>query len=255
VTNTKPAGQRSLHVRYVQLLRPHDAYATALEEGFIQPSNRPIDELMLRLRSEYAIQGYGVDADAGTGFAKLWVFLRDAVPIEKICAMPFLPPAVAAHREYFRKHGLAGVSLFAVDFRSGTTNIYFMIGEPGHFPAARVSEMIQDLKLDMPSDSLVERCSRALTIYPTFAWDRLTIDRLCFGIPAPDADSAPVHLDPVIARYTAEAPFATARKQFIYSVTPARGGGFIKIENDYSGAMLPALELGARAVAALFATA
>jgi hypothetical protein len=248
VTNTKPKEKRRLHFRYVELQVPHDAYAIAFAQGFITKHGHAIDEMIPALQSACPIQGYGVDTDAASGLAKLWVFLRDFPSIDSVCAMPFLPESVRGHAEYFAKYGLGTVSLFAVDYRHRTINIYFMVSSPGQYTADKVARMIGDLQLEMPSAEILEYCSRAVTIYPSFAWESPRIERICFGIPAPRPSMVPTHLHPLISRYTAEAPTLGKERQFIFGISRARDGSYVKIENDYSGSMVGAMNEGAQAV-------
>lgn len=252
VTSTKPAATRRLHARYIELVRPHDAYATALQHGFLVPRGHFVDAVLPGLRSTLPVQGYGVDVDAASGFAKLWVFLRDVVTMEALGAMPYMPPSVARSAALFGRHRLSLVSLVGVDFQHRTANAYFML-PPGWLSAPAVAALLDELGLQVPRGEVLEHCARAPTIYPTFSWDSGAVERVCFGIPARAAAEVPVDWDPLIARYVAGAPILHPRRPFIYSVTPGRASTYVKIENDYGGSMAEALLAGSEAVAHAFA--
>jgi hypothetical protein len=161
--------------------------------------------------------------------------------------MKFVPDAIKKHEEYFTKFDLVDFSLFALDFKNRTTNIYFMVDDPGKFPTEKVAGMIGDLGFKVPSLELLEHCSKALTIYYTFSWDADLIDRVCFGTTALNSGDVPTHLHPLIETYVERAPTLADKKTFIYSITPSRSGDYIKIENDYTGSMIELMTMGANA--------
>jgi hypothetical protein len=71
---------------------------------------------------------------------------------------------------------------------------------------------------------------------------------MCFGAIAPVPEMVPTHLDPLIARYVANVPFACPQHLFIYSITTSRNGSFIKIESDYNGLMAGLMRGGVEAL-------
>ena len=247
-TNTRSREDRHLSVRYVEIQVPHDAYEIALEHGLVARQGYPINDLIPELRSRYPILGYGVDMAVHHGFAKIWQFFRALPLVEEVSAIPSLPASVGQHIAYFSKYDLRYVSLFAMDYRHKTTNMYFMVKEPGLFPPAKIVGMIEDLGFKIPTDELLEHCSRAVTIYYTFSWDSPEIERVCFGTIAPQPSLIPTHLHPLLERYVAQVPCLSKDRVFIYSITLARNGSFIKIENDYTGSMTLLMRGGAEAV-------
>jgi hypothetical protein len=248
VTNTRPREERHLSVRYVEIQVPHNAYDIAVEHGLVAREGHPIDNLVPDLRSKYSILGYGVDLAVDYGLAKIWQFLRALPPVEEVSATPSLPAGIGQHMAYFSEYDLRHVSLFAMDYQRKTTNIYFMVKEPGLFPPAKVAGMFEDLGFAVPSDELLQHCSRAVTIYYTFNWDSPEIERICFGTIAPQPSLIPTHLHPLLKRYVEQVPCLSKDRVFIYSVTLARNDTFIKIENDYTGSMTLLMRGGAEAV-------
>jgi hypothetical protein len=236
VTNTRPRGKRHLGVRYVEKSVPHDAYAMALENGLLQRQGHPIDDLIPEIQSKTQVIGYGVDLSAHRGLAKIWVFLKKPILMEDVLALSNIPDSVEQYATYFAKHDLRYVSLFALDYVSKSVNLYFM-KRPGLLSPTSVSGMFKDIDFAVPEPAVFEHCVRAVTIYPTFTWDSNKLERICFGTVAPTPEMAPTHLDPLIARYVANVPFACPHHLFIYSITASPNGNFIKIENDYTGTM------------------
>lgn len=248
VTNTKPQDKRGLAVRYVELQMPHDPYAIAREAGFITEQKNPLTDLLFELQAKHAILGYGTDLAAAYGFAKIWVFLQRLPPIREVCALSSLPASLTDRVEFFENHGLNHVSLFALDYRHETANIYFMVKRPGLFSPDQIAQMLTGVGLQVPSQEMLEHCARAVTIYYTFDWNSAEIQRACFGTIVPDPSLVPTHLHPLLERYTTQVPFQTEKRIFIYSITPARDGDYIKIENDYTGTMTDLMRGGMEAV-------
>jgi hypothetical protein len=247
VTNTRPKEKRHLAVRYVDIQVPHDPYAMALENGLLHRQGHPIDDLFNEIRSKYQILGYGVDLAVHRGLSKIWVFLRDLPLIEDVLTLSTLPNSLKQQAKYFAKHDLKYVSLFALDYVSKSVNIYFM-KRPGTLSPTGVTGMLEDAGLTVPEAAVFEHCLRGATIYPTFTWESDKIERMCFGAIAPVPEMVPTHLDPLIARYVANVPFACPQHLFIYSITTSRNGSFIKIENDYNGLMAGLMRGGVEAL-------
>ena len=247
-TNTKPIGDRGLSIRYVDFEFPHDPYKIALDNGFVIESDHPIESFLAEIRSKFTIQGYGVDLSATNGFAKIWVFFRDLPSVKDVCTITSLPESIISHARFFEKYDLAYVSLFALDFLHKSINIYFMAKKPGLFPTDKIARMVEELDLEIPNQELLEHSSKAVTIYPTFNWDSPNAERICFGTIVPNPDLVPRHLHSLLEQYVSQVPFASDHRIFIYSITPARSGDYIKIENDYTGSMTELMRGGIQAV-------
>ncbi|MCK4816544.1 hypothetical protein KA005_12315, partial [bacterium] len=246
-TSTKPKDKRVLSVRYVELQVPHDAYSIAIEKGLMTKLDHPIFNFYLEIQPRYPMLGYGVDMEVSYGLTKIWTFFQIPQPIEEAYAMSSLPDSIKSHANYFSKYGLIDFSLFALDFRQKTTNVYFMVDKPGKFPPEKIARMIGDLDFEVPRQEILGYCSEALTIYPTFSWSSDRMERLCFGMVAPNSSSVPTHLHPLIENYVEQAPILSEKRMFIYSITPSRSGDYIKIENDYTGSMIDQMTLGSQA--------
>ena len=248
VTNTRPNGERTLSIRYVDFGMPHDPYAIARANGFIVPKGDPIDGFLEEIRSQFPLLGYGVDLEVNRGLTKIWVFLQTPQPVEQSFALPSLPDSIRDHKNYFDRHQLHYMSLFALDYYHQTTNIYFMIRQPGHATTGKIEKMVGELGLEIPERPLLDYCKYAVTIYPTFNWQSPHAERLCMGMAAGGAQNVPCHLHPLLETYTQNVPILSPERLFIYSVTPGRKGHYIKIENDYTGTMIKMMMEGTQAV-------
>ncbi len=237
-TSTKPREKRTLNVRYVDLEQLTDPWPVALEAGLLKPAGHAIESLYAEVAAQYPVVGYGVDFGVAHGIEKIWQFFSiDPQPIDRIAGLSSFPPAARTSFPLFRRYGLEACSLFGFDFRNRSINVYFM-RPPGFFSPEQLAGMIADAGFAVPSPEMLQYSSMAVPIYFTFTWDSPQVERLCFGVAAFDDAQVPRHLDPLIERYVAGAPFVTPARTFIFNVTLARSGDFIKIENDYSGLMI-----------------
>ncbi len=247
VTSTKPKNKRTLSIRYVEIDVKHDPYEIAISNNLLKQEKHLIHHLLTEIKSNYPIMGYGVDADVNYGVTKIWSFFQIPQPLEKAFKTPAVPESIQKFTDYFKKYDLDVFHLFALDFRNKTANVYFMVKDPKANPADKVANMISDLGLKVPSQEILEHCSKALTIYLTFAWESSMVDRICFGTAVDDPSLIPTHLDPLLKKYSQNAPFQSKNRLFIYSITPSRSGDYIKIENDYMGEMINLMKSGIQA--------
>jgi len=234
-TTTKAKDKRGLNVRYIELGVPHDPYLIALSEGLIEKQGHPIDDLLSEIQSQYPILGYGVDFEVSYGLEKIWPFFPHTPQLlEAICSLYCLPDGIRNYADYFARYDLAQVNVFALDYRHKSINLYFPMETPGLLPPHKIAAMIADLEFDVPPQEVLGYCSWANPVYYTFSWDSPRIERLCFAVVTPNLGDIPIHLDPLIERFTAQVPFAGNARTFIYNITLARRGSYIKIENDYT---------------------
>ncbi|HUX98111.1 MAG TPA: aromatic prenyltransferase [Candidatus Deferrimicrobium sp.] len=247
VTSTKPLEQRALAFRYVNINIPHNPHSIALENGFITEQNHPVDNLFSEITENYPIMGYGVDTDVAHGLSKIWTFFQIPQPLEKAYAMASLPESIKRYAAYFQKYDLTVFHLFALDYSKKTLNLYFMVKEQGKFPPEKVAGMLRDLNFKVPTQEVLEHCSQAITIYYTFTWDSPRVERVCFGVIAPELNQIPTHLHPLIKKYVEQAPILIPNRLFIYGLTFAPTSDYIKVENDYSGSMAELMTHGAQA--------
>jgi hypothetical protein len=235
-TTTKP--KRELNVRYVELEKPHDPYKIARDKALLSSHDHPVDTVLDFIQERFPILGYGIDIGVAYGLEKIWPFFpHRPQPVADICRLPQLPPSIRSHLDYFRAFDLNAVSLFAVDYRYKTINLYFM-KPPGAYQADTLRHMFEQLGFNAPEPELLGHCTNAVPIYYTFSWDSARIERLCFGVPVMEAGIVPAHLDPVISRFVAGAPFLSRAQMYLFNITAGRTADFVKIENDYTGTMI-----------------
>ena len=158
--------------------------------------------------------------------------------MEEAFALPSLPDSIRNHKDYFARHQLQYMNLFTLDYYNQSTNIHFMIRQPGHDTTGKIEKMVGELGLAIPDRELLDYCKYAVTVYPTFNWQSTHADHLCMGMASAGADNVPTRLHPLLEKYTCEVPILSPERMFIYSITPGRKDYYIKIENDYTGTMI-----------------
>lgn len=240
-TNTRPLEERKLLVGYIDLQIPHDPFRTALEKGFIITGNHPIYELLMEIRSRFPLMGHGIGLEVSRGLVKISPFVSPQ-PVEKVLQITSLPRSVRDYFPYFYRHNLEVFYLFELDYLNKGVNIYFKIKGPGQLTIQQVTDMLTGLDFEIPPSEILEYCTRASVISPTFSWDSDDITQLCFGVTAQGAHLVPTHLDPLLDIYTRQAPILSEQRKFIYSLTIERRVHYIKIENDYTGTMVDHME-------------
>ncbi|MFW9993978.1 MAG: aromatic prenyltransferase [Candidatus Odinarchaeota archaeon] len=238
-TTTRPVDKRDVSARYVELGVPHDPdpYSIALAEGLLAKDGHLVHDLFDEIQARYTIAGYGIDLDARHGLSKIWPFIFPA-PVDTVCSLSSFPISIKNYAEHFQKFGLNLFSLFAIDYLHRTSNVYFLIKNPKQATTTKVSRMLEDLDFMVPPQEILEYCCRAATIYYTFSWESDRVERICFGMVAPEPALVPSHLHPLMRRFTARAPMQSTKRMFIYSIAFSQNGYLIKIESDYTGTMI-----------------
>lgn len=229
--------RRDVNARYIEFGVPHDPFPMALEAGLIKREGHPVENIIPEMQARFPFDGfggYGVDFGASYGLEKIWGFFNGAQLIEDVYQMPSLPPSIQAHADYFAKYNLNDPRLIGVDFRSRSFNLYFFACDiKGYSPEVMIG-MIKDSGFAVPSEELLGYCIKSLPIYYTFTWDSPSVERLCFCTVV-EREEAPTHLHPVIQRYVSDVPVLNPHSPFVLNITMARGGDYVKIENDYTG--------------------
>lgn len=109
---------------------PVDCIAIAVAAGFL-PADDPLGHMITSLGSLYnGTPEQSCDFDAQTGLTKTWIFLGGKRPVDDILQAPNVPESVRCLGPTFHKLGLNIIRHVAVDYQSGTVNIYFRLPGP-----------------------------------------------------------------------------------------------------------------------------
>lgn len=241
-TTTKALEKRDVSFRYVELDRPHDPYALAVEKGLLGSATRPVDRLVPELGSAFEIQGWGVDASVQAGLEKIWPFFAKQYPMNRLHELKSLPSAVNEHRGYFEKHRLRHVGIVAADYRHETSNLYFMVTKPGTVTPEGVAAMIQDAGFKAPAAEELAYDAMTVAINLTFSYASARIERLCFYVPAPTIEHVPADVRETLGTAVDDAPVIAPQRAYIIGRTYTPNGSYTKLEVDWTGTILGALQ-------------
>lgn len=238
---TKPLDKRDLSVRYVDFFYNENPYPLALETGLLPDARRPVDALLPAIYERFDVIGTGLDIGVTYGLEKLWAF-PGVVPLSRALEFDALPPSVAAYEDFFVRYNMRHFSLFAIDYRNATTNLYFMTESPTDRDPEVLAAMLRDLGFTIPSEEVLAYCAMTPSIALTFSWDSPVIERACFYVPHPEPSRVPRWMDPFVGRFVDQMPMQTDQRAYVISWTAGRRGDYVKLENDYSGTVMAAFQ-------------
>ncbi|MCF6523710.1 aromatic prenyltransferase [Streptomyces sp. JJ36] len=231
-TTNHPVGQRDVNFRYVSDV-PHDPVERLTRAGLLIFEGHPIESLLTEVVETFP-HWWGLDSAVSHGFEKLWAFFTGGVPLDDILALRHLPESARAHGKHLARFGLDRVFVLGMDFHHRSVNLYSPMQPPGSLSPVQVADMLGDLGLPLPDEEELRHDARAVQYYYTFSWEHARVHRLCFAIGAGPEDF-PVHREPLLGRFAAEAPIAGEKRNFIWNTTYGPGAGYLKMESDYTG--------------------
>lgn len=239
-TTNKPAAERGLSYRFVELDTPMDPFQVARETGLLPNSDRPIDRLIPEVTQRFRVQGWGVDAEVAYGLEKMWPFLAHAHPLSELLALPSFPASARPLLARIEKHGLSHFSIIAADYRHESVNVYFMASPAAPLSTSLIEALISEFGL-VGSAELVAYAAAGVALNFTFSYASPDVKRLCIYVPVPTPAALPEHLAPALLKLTDSAPLAASARAFIVGPTFTPNGTYTKLELDYTGTILGVL--------------
>ena len=226
--------------------RPVDTVSIAVKAGFIEKDN-----IMGILITSWSALYTGVgtpeqscDFDAGTGLTKAWVYMGGMRPIDDILNADHVPEELKRHGPTFHSLGLELVRHVAVDYHSGTVNIYFRAPGPINVEQAAKFVALADCPA-LPEEEVMEMRKflnpTGFTFAVTIKLSTGTISRVGFY-----ALKLPIGTFPEIGSRLATF-FSTAPnydKEEMNAIAWSFGPGgkrYIKAERSYCGKLVPLL--------------
>lgn len=189
-------------------LRPEgaDPYTTALEHGFIEPTDHPVGSVLAEVNKRCGIASYGVEYGVVGGFKKSYAFfpLDDFPPLAEFARIPSVPPCLAGHVDTLTRLGLDDkVSAIGVNYRKNTLNVYLA-----------ASAVATDDKLALlrafgypePDARVRQFIERSFSLYPTFNWDSSAAERICFSVKTQQPGELPAPHDEPTEAFAREVP-------------------------------------------------
>lgn len=241
-TTTKSSDRRGLSFRFVDLVdTERDPYQVALDHGLLQAEDHPVHRLLGEVREHCELAGWGVDAEASFGLEKLWPFLKHGYPLEKLEEFESIPPSALAIAPTLAEHGMRHFSIIAADFRHRSSNLYFMLQDRSVAERGNLASLAEALGLRV-DDSLLDYMSQGVAANVTLTWDQPGALRFCVYVPAPSPEAVPAAFAEPIPTLVREAPVAAEQRMFIMGPTFTDADPYVKIEIDWTGTTLGALQ-------------
>ncbi|POX43613.1 hypothetical protein C3489_37815 [Streptomyces sp. Ru71] len=210
-----------------------DPYDFALSRGLVDEVNHPIRALFADIQARFPVQTFGVDYGITSGFNKAYVFfpLGDLQGLEKLAAVPSMPPGLTEHVSSFARYGLDGkVSALAIDYARRTWNVYFNGLSPDHVERGAVQSMLREFGLPEASAQLTEFIETSSALYPTFSWDSSKVERICFSTRTTDPAALPARIEPKLEKFARSVPHAyEGDRVLVYAGALSRSEEYYKL--------------------------
>lgn len=216
-----------------------DPYAIALREGFIDRTDHPVGSLLSDMGERCPVGLYAVDCGVVGGFKKTYSFFPtdDLQALSKLADIPSMPPSLADHVGLFGRYGIDdNVTMVSIDYQNRTVNTYLGGLPEGTLEPKTIRSMLAEMGLPEPSEQALEFAQKSFAIYPTFNWESAQIERVCFAVITTDPMALPAQLEPDIAKFAKNAPYAYADERdrtLVYGATFSRRGEYYKLGSYY----------------------
>jgi hypothetical protein len=213
-----------------------DPYAVALSNGLTTETVHPVGALLSEIGKRCPIESYGVDFGVVGGFKKVGPFFPtdDLQGLAKLADIPSMPDSLSENVGFFTRHNLDDkVSLVGIDYHHRTVNMYFGELAAECREPETILSMLREIGLPDPSEQMLKLGQKAFGIYATLSWDSSKIERLTFAMMAPNPMALPVRLEPNIAQFVNNAPYAAANRRCVYAVSSSPDGEYYKLQSYY----------------------
>ncbi|KAG4429004.1 hypothetical protein IFR05_015514 [Cadophora sp. M221] len=223
-------------------MRSVDTITIAVKANYIKPS--PLTELMQAWTTAINGAQQFCDFSASTGLAKTWLFLGHTRQIDDVLDLDFVPNSIRRHLPEFKKHGLDRVRTLAVDWESGTVNIYWRA--PGPVNKKQADELLAMAgcePIDEEEVREIARCSSAKDGSSAFAvtlsFETGDLRRAAFYAPKLPREDLPVISDERMKLFLDHTPDYDQEEWITIAWGFGKGGKkYMKAERSYCGNLM-----------------
>lgn len=234
-TTTHPVPRREVSVRLMSSSPSADPVGTLRDAGLLTFTGHPMERLLTAIPAAVPVR-WGVDLALATGVQKIWLTFPELVTVERMLEFPDMPDAARAHAAHLSRYG-GDIGMMALDFVSHTMNWYSRVLAPGELTPSDITAALRELNFVPASEEELALFARTFNAYRTFAWDSPDMRRICFPVRY-DAAGFPTHLDPVLERFVAGAPYAdSGPRGFVFYAAYGPTGRYYKVQTDYTSAL------------------
>ncbi|WP_169811320.1 aromatic prenyltransferase [Nocardia anaemiae] len=232
-TTTHPVGEREVNARVMHPGEPTELIEKLCGAGLLTYTGHPMEKLLAEIAAEVPVNS-GVDLALAGGVQKIWLVFPELLSVERVLGFAGIPESARAHADHLSRYG-GRIGILAVDFDARTMNLYSNVFEPGHLTPADITGILAELDFTAPTDTELALLARTFNLYRTFSWTSSHMERICFPVRCEPA-SFPTHLDPVLARFVAEAPFADPETRgFVFYAAYGPINRYYKVQAEYAG--------------------
>ncbi|WP_329407278.1 aromatic prenyltransferase [Nocardia vinacea] len=232
-TTTHPAPEREVNARVMHPGEPTELIEKLRGAGLLTYTGHPMEQLLAEISAEVPVSS-GVDLALAGGVQKIWLVFPELLSVERILGFAGIPESACAHADHLSRYG-GRIGILAVDFDARTMNLYSNVFEPGHLGPTDIAGILAELDFTAPTDTELPLLARTFNLYRTFSWTSPHMQRICFPVRC-EPSSFPTHLDPVLARFVAEAPFADPdTRGFVFYAAYGPTDRYYKVQAEYAG--------------------
>ncbi|WP_433715125.1 aromatic prenyltransferase [Nocardia sp. CA-084685] len=232
-TTTHPVGEREVNARVMHPGEPSELIEKLLRAGLLSYTGHPMEKLLAEISAEVPVNS-GVDLALSGGVQKIWLVFPELLSVERVLGFAGIPESARAHADHLSRYG-GRIGILAVDFDARTMNLYSNVFEPGHLTPADITGILAELDFTAATETELALLARTFNLYRTFSWTSSHMERICFPVRC-EPSSFPTHLDPVLARFVAEAPFADPdTRGFVFYAAYGPTNRYYKVQAEYAG--------------------
>ncbi|WP_107656235.1 aromatic prenyltransferase [Nocardia suismassiliense] len=236
-TTTHPVPERQVNARVMYPGEPTELIQTLRDAGLLTYTGHPMEQLLAEICAAMPVRA-GVDVALDGGVEKIWLIFPELVSVERMLAFPGMPESARGHAAHLSRYG-GRIGILGVDFAARTMNLYSQVFEAGQLTAADISTILADLDFVAATDEELALLGRTFNLYRTFSWTSPRMERICFPLRC-TAETFPTHLDPVLARFVDEAPFADPETRgFVFYTAYGATSRYYKVQAEYLAAQRP----------------
>ncbi|WP_067712883.1 aromatic prenyltransferase [Nocardia yamanashiensis] len=234
-TTTHPVPEREVNARVQFPGEPSELVGTLRADGLLDFVGHPIEALLTATMAAAPCRA-GVDLAVGTGLQKIWLIFPQVLSVDQVLALPGLPEAVPAYTGHLKRYG-GEIGIMAFDFANRTMNLYSQVLPPGTLSSGDVAEMLAELELHPAAPEELAALPSPFNVYRTFSWTSSGMRRICFPM-RHTAETFPTGIDPLLARFVEDAPFADsspgAARRFTFYAAYGPADRYFKVQAEYS---------------------
>ena len=228
-TTSKSVQKRECSFRFVHFSSDSEIWSMASK--WFHLDGLPF-EFMDSIHKNFSLAAEGIDADARTGFHKVWAFLLEPCSLEHLLILESLPTGITKVIPTLKNYQLETISIIGVDYYNNTCNIYQVLPS-GWINKKRIQSLLEILGFSEIENEWFIDIESYDSINLTFSWNSDIVERVAFYHVVDILDKIPNNS--VLQKFAIECPIVVSKREFIHSIAFSHNEHYHKIEVDYDG--------------------